>query len=1333
MTVRTKRIFRVSATVVAVLAVGGAVALVGVLRSEWLRSKLRERIVAETEKATGGRVEIGRFDFDWRKLEAKVAPFVLHGKERPDEPVFFKAASIHVGLRIGSLLRKDIYLRSLIVDRPELRVFVYPDGTTNVPQPRVRRRGPPMIERFISLSIRHFELRDGLAEVSSHRVPLNLRGDDLQAALDYHASVPSYMGHVSSRKLHVDSKYMHDAAFDFDSDVTIQTAGLTFSKTVLDTGKSRVVANGSLHSWSAPSAEFDYDARLLLADVASVAPIPVEPVGDLWSKGKIALSFDGGFKLRLDGNAVARDLAYRDTRVRVSGVGVRTGYHVDRDGILMPNIVASVLGGRFEGRAAVKRGFRIVEVEGSVHNIGLDEITRVSSQPKLAWSGIASGPVRLEGAIEAGRARDFTLQANMDIQRAPGGIPIRGNLDLIYDQSAGSLRLGNSSLETDSTRITLSGTLGETLRAGIRTSDLNDMLPGLAMVSIDIPRELPLRLTNGSAAADFVVSGPLSRPAISGRVQLRRFESHGRAFDSLTADVAASFQEFEARNVVLIQGAARVTGVVRLGLESWKLTDSGELAANLKLRGMDMKQIAAEAGRKWPVSGEVAATAEVRGNYGAPIADVDVTVDRPVAYGENFDQLRAEVRTTNRSVEVKSAVLRLGRSRMALSGVYLRQGSDWATGAARFEVEVTALMLDQLKHVRDVEPGLSGAAVLKAKGTARITKSVFDLDTLDAELRVGGISVGSSPLGTLRATGRTRNDMLDLQIHGTIRGSELHGSGQWKLSGDYPGRGEIQFEPLTLAALHEIAVRGKVERELPFAGSVGGTVTITGALRKPETLQAGVILPKIEVKANPRQPLRAGLRGQDIVLRNTVPVELSATTKSVTIERASFAATDTSLEAAGRVTFNAQSPWDVVVKGRMNLAILQLFNSDLIAEGNALLNANLRGPLRDPQVGGRLELKDASLYLNDLPAGVDNVNGVVTFDRNRANIESLTAEVGGGRIGFGGFIGFANGVLLYRVQASADQMRVRQGGVSVTANALLNLTGTSENGLISGTVTVLRAGFAPRADLGGLLAQTTQPLPAPAAPNEYLRGLSFDVRIESGPSLTFQTSLTRDVQAEAELRLRGNAARPVLLGDISVSQGEVQFFGNKYTINRGDVRFLNPTKIDPVFDVDLATKARGITVNIAFTGTLNKLNLTYRSDPPLQTNDIIALLAVGRDPTTSAFANAQSRSNLLQSGANTLGAAVAAPVSSRLQRFFGVSRLKIDPQLTGVENIPQARLTLEQQVSRDITLTYITNLARTQEQLVRVQWDINREWSAIAVREENGVFGIDFQYKKRFK
>ena len=87
----------------------------------------------------------------------------------------------------------------------------------------------------------------------------------------------------------------------------------------------------------------------------------------------------------------------------------------------------------------------------------------------------------------------------------------------------------------------------------------------------------------------------------------------------------------------------------------------------------------------------------------------------------------------------------------------------------------------------------------------------------------------------------------------------------------------------------------------------------------------------------------------------------------------------------------------------------------------------------------------------------------------------------------------------------------------------------------------------------------------------------------------------------------------------------------------------------------------------------------------------------------------------------------------RLQKFFGVSHIKIDPQLTDVTIVPQARFTMEQQVSSDVTLTYITNLAVTNQQIVRVEWDFSRKWSAVALRDENGAFSIDFQYRKRFK
>ena len=192
----------------------------------------------------------------------------------------------------------------------------------------------------------------------------------------------------------------------------------------------------------------------------------------------------------------------------------------------------------------------------------------------------------------------------------------------------------------------------------------------------------------------------------------------------------------------------------------------------------------------------------------------------------------------------------------------------------------------------------------------------------------------------------------------------------------------------------------------------------------------------------------------------------------------------------------------------------------------------------------------------------------------------------------------------------------------------------------------------------------------------------------------------------------------------------MNFFGNKYTINQGSVSFFNPAKIDPILNVDLETKTRGVDVTLTLSGPINKLNLSYRSDPPLQWADIVALLATGRTPTdpTLAIQNTGQSQSLQQLGASALiGQAIANPVSGNLQRFFGIE------QLVGITGSPEARLTLEQQVSPEILFTYISDVSSTSTQLIPVRWDFNPRWAAILTREENGYVGVDVAFKKRFK
>jgi translocation and assembly module TamB len=385
-----------------------------------------------------------------------------------------------------------------------------------------------------------------------------------------------------------------------------------------------------------------------------------------------------------------------------------------------------------------------------------------------------------------------------------------------------------------------------------------------------------------------------------------------------------------------------------------------------------------------------------------------------------------------------------------------------------------------------------------------------------------------------------------------------------------------------------------------------------------------------------------------------------------------------------------------------------------------------------------MEFQNAAFNLADVPNGISKARGVILFTGDRATIQSLKGETGGGEIELTGFTLYGAGPLVFRLHARAHEIRIRYPeGVSTVADANLNLTGTEERSMLAGSITILRSGINLQSDFSSLLAKSAQPVYTPSAQSGLLGGMNFDIQINTAPDIQFQSSLTENLQAEANLKLRGTASNPALLGRINITQGQLVFFGVTYHINQGSIAFYNPVKVEPILNIDLETKARGIDVTLTVSGPATKPTLTPRSDPPLQFNEIVALLATGRTPTSDPSLLTQQSSepqSWQQIGASTLlGQAIANPVAGRLQRFFGVSKLRIDPTLSGVENNPQARLTLEQQVTPNITFTYITNVTSSNPLVIRVEWAFAKQWSAVALREENGLFGLDFFYKRRIK
>ena len=242
----------------------------------------------------------------------------------------------------------------------------------------------------------------------------------------------------------------------------------------------------------------------------------------------------------------------------------------------------------------------------------------------------------------------------------------------------------------------------------------------------------------------------------------------------------------------------------------------------------------------------------------------------------------------------------------------------------------------------------------------------------------------------------------------------------------------------------------------------------------------------------------------------------------------------------------------------------------------------------------------------------------------------------------------------------------------------------------------------------------------------------MDVEVVTAAEIRLETGAARNLQGDVNLRMQGTLASPVLLGRIGIQQGEVVFAGKSYNVTRGDVSFVNPARIEPVLNITVEARVQQYDISLDFSGPPDRLVVTYRSDPPLPSSDILALLVAGSSRQTNSE-SATPRA-VPQIGAQSLlSQALSAQIGNRLDRIFGAGRIRVDPQLAGFGQPANASVALEQQLADNFTIVYVTDVTSVRRQIIQGEWIITPRYSLGGIRDENGLFGINLQMKLRFR
>ena len=86
--------------------------------------------------------------------------------------------------------------------------------------------------------------------------------------------------------------------------------------------------------------------------------------------------------------------------------------------------------------------------------------------------------------------------------------------------------------------------------------------------------------------------------------------------------------------------------------------------------------------------------------------------------------------------------------------------------------------------------------------------------------------------------------------------------------------------------------------------------------------------------------------------------------------------------------------------------------------------------------------------------------------------------------------------------------------------------------------------------------------------------------------------------------------------------------------------------------------------------------------------------------------------------------------------MFGASRIKIDHQGLATETSPTQTgpaVTIEEQVKNNLTLTYTTSVSQASQQIIQAEYNLTRNVSIVALRDQNGVVSFDVRMRRRKK
>jgi translocation and assembly module TamB len=1033
--------------------------------------------------------------------------------------------------------------------------------------------------------------------------------------------------------------------------------------------------------------------------------------------------------------------------------------------IRLDNFTADVLNGNARGNATISTTRTgASHIASDFNNLDIDNLLATFSQRIVPLTGKTSGTVDLAFPGSNIKAASGTVRAEFSGETGGGGdeasasrTPLNG--DVVLSATRGLFNIERASLRTTSSELTATGRFSflrpeSDLQLNVKSSDATELQNVLLASGLLPDLDEQLRDSGIHLAGNFAfngqVRGDLTNPVVEGRASLDSLQVRDRDLGSVAANLSVTPDEIRLTDGRLVErdgGGAQFSLVApRVGENNIALdatldrANAGNLlAAIVALRPRTTSDTNPSAlDRLSDVQSDLSGRINVTGLPGAMSGNADLSFAAGRLAGEPFESIVARATFTGSAINLENVDARFQAGHVTASGTY-----NTTTQAFDLQARGEAVRLDRLetfaKNTSGL-PALTGTADLTAHATGIFTDFSTYQVNIDGEGR--DVTVNGRSAGHLTLVGRTENKQFDLRLTTDLLGQPVVIAARVDLGSE---RLSTNIETtLTGADLTPLFALLLPQANVKVIGHATGTLKASGDLITQN--EKGEDVFGIQGLRGTANFTDLTVQVEDIPLQAVSPLQVQFSSEEVFFEKTQFTGPGTNILFGGTAALGPGGRQNLTVDGKLNLRVLNGLSPNIFLSGVAEASVRMTGTYEQPRLFGTANVTGASIatLIGEERLTISNVQGRVRFNSNQAQIDSLTGNLGGGRVTVSGgalLAGFTPSS--YRFSVHGDDVTVPYPeGFNTTADADLDLNGTTRGQIITGVVNLRRAEYTKDIELADFINRRREAsLAAGGGDSAFAATTQLDLRIEGRDALVVRNNLA-DIVGSVSVRAVGPVEDPVISGRVALTRGTLNFRNDRYEVTRGFIDLPGARDADPILNIQAESEIKGYQIMLGLTGPLSQLSTNVRSDPALPQADVVSLILTGNLEGGDTGTSTLAQTGLGTATSLLTDALINAPVRKATDKLFGLNRFEIDPLIAGRGGAsPTARLTVGRQINKDLSITYSTNLTSDQNQVLALEYRVSNRLSFVAQYEQGSVngfssrndnFSFEIRFRKRF-